>query len=105
MTHRKRYALVGAGGRAATFIAALVGDQREYGELVGICDPSLTRMAYHNASLVEPKGLPPIPTYTPDAFDRMIAERKPDVVMVTTPDFLHHEYTIRAMRAGCDVIC
>ena len=105
MNNRKRYALVGAGGRASTFIAALVGDQPHYGEMVAVCDPSPTRMAYHNRTLVESRGLPAIPTYTPDAFDRMLAETRPEVVMVTTPDYLHHEYTIRAMRAGCDVIC
>jgi predicted dehydrogenase len=34
----------------------------------------------------------------------MIAEQHPDKVIVTTPDYLHHEYIIAAMRAGCDVM-
>jgi predicted dehydrogenase len=43
------------------------------------------------------------PTYTD--FDRMIRETKPETVIVTTPDYLHAPYAIRAMELGCDVIC
>ena len=34
----------------------------------------------------------------------MIAETKPDVVIVTTVDGFHHDYIVRAMELGCDVI-
>ena len=34
----------------------------------------------------------------------MIAEQKPDYVIVTTMDRTHHQYIIRAMELGCDVI-
>ena len=37
-------------------------------------------------------------------FDRMLAEARPDTVIVTTVDRYHHEYIIRALEAGCDVI-
>jgi predicted dehydrogenase len=42
--------------------------------------------------------------YPADAFDRMIAERRPDTIIVTTPDFLHDRYIVGALRAGRDVI-
>jgi predicted dehydrogenase len=45
-----------------------------------------------------------IPGYDPADFDRMIAECKPDVVIVTTKDSTHDEYICRAMELGCDVI-
>jgi predicted dehydrogenase len=34
----------------------------------------------------------------------MIAETKPDTVIVTTVDSTHDQYVIRAMELGCDVI-
>ena len=34
----------------------------------------------------------------------MIAETKPDVVIVTTMDATHHQYICRAMELGCDAI-
>ena len=34
----------------------------------------------------------------------MIAETKPDVVIVTTVDSTHADYICRAMELGCDVI-
>ena len=34
----------------------------------------------------------------------MITETNPDVVIVTTIDATHHQYIIRAMELGCDVI-
>ncbi len=39
-----------------------------------------------------------------EEFDRMIAEQKPDIVIVTTVDGYHHLYIIRGMELGCDVI-
>ncbi len=104
MTARKRYALVGAGGRAKMFINAIAGEYRDYAELVGLCDISRVRMAWHNRQLSADFGVPPRPTYHADDFDRMIAETRPDVVIVTTMDCTHHIYIARAMELGCDVI-
>lgn len=41
---RKRYALVGTGGRAKMFIDAIVSTYRENAVMVGLCD--LSRTAY-----------------------------------------------------------
>ena len=49
-------------------------------------------------------GVEPRPTYLADAFDRMVAETRPDTVIVTTVDATHHRYITRAMELGCDVI-
>jgi len=37
-------------------------------------------------------------------FDRMLAEHRPDAVIVTVPDYRHHEHIEAALRAGCDAI-
>ncbi len=101
---RKRYALVGTGGRAQMFIDAISRDYAEWNELVALCDVSQTRMDFHNTRLADLHDAPPLPTYHADNFDRMVAETKPDVVIVTSMDSTHHIYICRAMELGCDAI-
>lgn len=104
MAQRKRYALIGTGGRAEFFWGALVKDFRETSELVAFCDINSIRMDYSNKLLQEKYNHPPVPAYTADRFDDMIRETKPDYIIVTTIDRTHHTYIIRAMELGCDVI-
>jgi predicted dehydrogenase len=103
MPERKRYALVGTGGRAAFFYKAIVENFKETSDLVAFCDINQTRMDYAN-SQIAPFGVGPLPTYKSEDFERMIEEVKPDIVIVTTVDRTHHKYIIRAMELGCDVI-
>ncbi|MBN1642011.1 MAG: Gfo/Idh/MocA family oxidoreductase [Anaerolineae bacterium] len=100
----KRYAIVGTGGRSRMYYHALASRYADTSDLVALCDINQTRMDYVNRALSEAYGTAPIPTYKPDRFDQMIAERKPDVVIVTSIDRTHHRYITRAMRLGCDVI-
>ena len=37
-------------------------------------------------------------------FDEMINDGKPDLVIVTTTDSTHHEYIVRGLELGCDVL-
>jgi predicted dehydrogenase len=101
---KKRYVLVGTGGRAISFIEPLVTRYRESGELLALCDMSATRMAHYNALLTGTLGGHALPTYAADHFDAMLRDQRPDVVIVTSKDSTHHDYIIRALRAGCDVI-
>lgn len=100
----KRYAIVGTGGRAKMFVDALSGPYAENNELVALCDLSQVRMAWYNQHIAEDFGAAPLPTYHADDFDRMVAETKPDTVIVTSMDATHHKYIIRAMELGCDAI-
>ena len=104
MNHRKRYAIVGTGARAGMFFEALTTTYREVAELVAFCDLSQTRMDWYNRRLAAMDGLTPRPTYHTDQFEQMIAETKPDTVIVATIDSTHHLYITRAMALGCDVI-
>jgi predicted dehydrogenase len=104
MSGRRRFAIVGTGSRAGMFVDATTVTYRETAELVGLCDLSQTRMDWHNRRLETVAGTTPRPTYLADAFDRMIAETRPDTVIVTTVDATHHRYIVRAMELGCDVI-
>lgn len=44
-----------------------------------------------------------IPVYTD--IEKMISEVRPDIVDIATPTYTHKELAIRAMEAGCHVIC
>lgn len=40
-----------------------------------------------------------------DDFDKMLAEARLDAVSVTLPTYLHHEYVLKALSAGVNVLC
>jgi predicted dehydrogenase len=86
------------------FIDAIAVTYQETTELVGLCDVSQARMDWYNRRLATMAGVGPRPTYLADSFDRMIADTRPDTVIVTTVDATHHLYITRAMELGCDVI-
>ncbi len=104
MSQCKRYAIVGIGARAGMFVEALTTTYPDVAELVAFCDLSQTRMDWYNRRLRATSGLAPRPTYHADQFDQMIAETKPDTVIVATIDSTHHLYITIAMALGCDVI-
>jgi predicted dehydrogenase len=101
---KTRYALVGTGGRAPMFLDPIADTYRATNELVGLCDLSATRVAFHQQRLALAYGITPPPAYAAADFDRMINETRPDTVIVCTPDYTHHDYIVRALDAGCDVI-
>lgn len=61
-------------------------------------------MSYHQQRLMRDYGYHEVPLFHVDDFDRMVQEARPDVVLVCTVDATHHEYIIRALHAGCDVV-
>lgn len=99
----KKYAIVGTGSRSAMFYEAIAKDYKETCSVVGLCDLSETRMRYTNKMLTE-LGHKEVPMYGYLAFEQMIDETRPDVVIVTSTDRTHHDFIVRAMEKGCDVI-
>ncbi|MFC5469886.1 Gfo/Idh/MocA family protein [Cohnella suwonensis] len=94
---RTKYAIVGAGHRGLHMFALPIARQfGEVAELTGIYDVNPVRARY----MSEACGNAPV--Y--DDFDRMLINSGVDTVIVTTIDYYHDEYIIRALRAGCDVI-
>ena len=87
------------------YVDAIVDTYKDRSELVGLCDLSTVRMEYHNRRIQEKWSAAPVPSYKAADFDKMIQEQRPDTVIVTTMDSVHHDYIIRAMEAGCDAIC
>ena len=97
----KKYALCGASGRGFSMYAkGITTGFSDVAHLAGIFDINPMRAAYVRDSVDESRR---IPVYTD--FDRMICETAPDTVIVATMDSVHHEYVVRALDLGCDVIC
>lgn len=100
---RRRYAIVGLGSRHELYQDGIEKTHGRWAELIGLCDSNpgrveLARRRSAQNGAVVPAG------YAAADFGQMLRERQPDVVIVTTVDAAHHEYLIRAMEAGCDVI-
>jgi predicted dehydrogenase len=85
------------------FSRALSETFRATSELVGLCDCNPVRLAVAADQVAGQTGNG-IATYRADEFERMIAEQRPGTVVVTVPDAAHHDYIVRAMEAGCDVV-
>lgn len=100
---KKRYALVGVGGRSGMYRQAILKDYAAHHEMVGFCDLNLGRLKLAQSKAQKMAGVT-VPIYEAKDFDRMIGEQKPDIVIVTTKDATHNQYIIRAMELGCDVI-
>ena len=101
---KKRFVQVGTGGRARMYYEAIATTFRDNAEMAAICDLSPTRMNYANKLLTEEYGAFPAKTYYYTDFDKMLDELRPDTVIVTSVDRTHHDYIIRSMEKGCDVI-
>ncbi|KAK4663890.1 uncharacterized protein QC763_501890 [Podospora pseudopauciseta] len=100
---KKRYALVGTGGRSYFFYSAIATTYSSTSCIVGFCDTNQTRLNYALSRLTS-LGHPPVPLYLASDYDRLITETKPDEVIVTTVDRTHHIYIIRALQLGCNVV-
>jgi predicted dehydrogenase len=90
--------LVGTGVRGTSFWGkTLVQDFPDMIEFVGLCDINPGRLEYARGYMgVE------CPTFTD--FEKMVHETKPDLVIVTTMDATHHEFIIKGLDMGCDVL-
>ena len=100
---KKRYVIVGTGGRSRMYQDAIQKEYANVCELVGLCDINAGRLKLARKRSVDNTGRK-VPIYGADDFDKMITETRPDVVIVTTVDGFHHVYLIRGMELGCNVI-
>jgi predicted dehydrogenase len=96
-----RAAVVGTGHRAQLFTRGLA--ERPGHVVAALCDPSPTRMAFHNR-LLAATGAPAATLWEPDHFTGMLTEEGIDEVVVTTVDAEHDRYIVPALKAGCRVV-
>ena len=93
-----RIALVGTGIRGTSFWGRrLVEEYPDILEFVGISDINPGRLAYGKEYMKVS-----CPTFT--NFEEMVSQTKPDLIIVTTKDSTHHEFIIKGLDMGCDVL-
>ena len=70
-------------------------------QLVAWSDVNPGRLDVYEREVVE-AGHPAPARYLPDDLKRMIRDERLDRVIITTPDFTHADFVVRALRAGAD---
>ena len=95
---KKKLALVGTGIRGSTFWGKRIVDQySDYVEFVGLCDINPGRVEFVKKYM----GVS-CPTFTD--FDEMMTKVKPDMLIVTTVDATHHEFIVKGIKYGAEVL-
>jgi len=95
---KRKVVLVGTGIRGIGFWGKrLVDEYSDLLEFVGLCDINPGRLEYAQEYMNVK-----CPTYTD--FDKMLDDTKPDLVIVTTMDSTHHEFIIKGLDFGCEVL-
>lgn len=96
--NKLRVALVGTGNRGSSFWGKRLADNySNILEFVGLCDINQGRLEYAKKYI----GLS-CPTFTD--FDEMIKETDPDLILVVTKDSTHHEFIVKGLNYGIDVL-
>lgn len=98
-TNKKlKIALVGTGIRGSTFWGKrLVEQYSDILEFVGLSDINPGRLEFARTYIGAT-----CPVFTD--FEEMVRTTKPDLIIVTTKDSTHHEFIIKGLRMGCDVL-
>ncbi len=97
-TKKLRIVLVGTGIRGTSFWGKrLVEEYADILEFVGLSDINPGRLAFGKKFIGTN-----CPTFTD--FNEMLSKTKPDLVIVTTVDATHHEFIIKGLEFGCDVL-
>lgn len=98
----KTYALVGLGARSAMYQKFFAEQPTESARLLAICDSNEGRLNLAQLPLKAVNSQ--LRGYPAQNFDRMLAEHRPNGVIVVSIDCTHDDYICRALHAGCDVI-
>lgn len=99
---KQRFVQVGLGGRSEMYTDALASTYASDCEIVGVCDLNQGRVD-RCVKRVAKQGVS-VSGCSHNDFERMIAEQRPDCVVVTSMDSTHDHYICRALKLGCDVI-
>ncbi len=98
LAKKKRLVLVGTGIRGSSFWGKrVVGQYSDYVEFVGLCDINPGRLEFVKKYM----GVD-CPTFTD--FDEMMKKTNPDMLIVTTVDATHHEFIVKGLKYGVDVL-
>jgi len=96
--NKLRIALVGTGIRGSTMWGrSLVEEYSDILQFVGLCDINPGRLETASEYIGAD-----CPVFT--NFEEMMEKTKPDTLIVTTVDSTHHEFIVKGMEMGADII-
>jgi predicted dehydrogenase len=99
---KKKYAICGVSNRSLKmFIGPMLSTFSNQAEIVGLLDIDSRRFEVCKSKYPELAG---VPEYGADAFDKMVAQTKPDVIIVTGRDDTHVTYILKALQHDLDVL-
>ena len=100
---KKRYAVCGVSARAIySYVAPMCQKFSHCAELVGLLDIDPLRFKVCKEAVPEAKNAP---EYMAEDFEKMIAETKPDALLVVSMDCTHVKYIVAGLEHDLDVIC
>ena len=97
MADKLQVGIIGAGMIATQAHIPGWKEQAEHAEIVAIADSLGNRAEF----IARREGIP----HAYGDWEKMLRERKPDVVIVATPNSYHKPQTIAALQAGAHVLC
>ena len=83
------------------YLGAMAGPHADVAELVAAGDSNPGRLEW---SLARYPALAGAAKFAPDELAQVIADRRVERVIITTPDFTHAGYIVTALDAGADVV-
>lgn len=96
--NKLKVALVGTGIRGIGFWGKrVVENYPDVIEFVGLCDVNPGRL-----ELAKSEMKIDCPVFAD--FEEMVRTVRPELVIVTTPDSTHHQFIIKGLEMGCDVL-
>src|SRR6185437_15112510 len=95
MTQPLRWGLLGTGNIARQFAASFPTAQRSLLAAVGSRTFQSATTFAQNYKIASAFG----------SYDELLLEKEVDAVYVSLPNSMHHEWTLKALRAGKHVLC
>jgi predicted dehydrogenase len=86
------------------YIRAICGRHSDAATLVGLSDSNPGRVEFYPKLIRELGEASPVPSFEPGELTAFVQHHGIDRVVVTTPDYTHADYIVRALEAGADVV-
>ncbi|MBO5668473.1 MAG: Gfo/Idh/MocA family oxidoreductase [Lentisphaeria bacterium] len=100
---KKRYAVCGVSARAIySYIAPMCQKFSHCAELVGLLDIDPLRFKVCKEAVPEAQN---VPEYMAEDFEKMLAETKPDALLVVSMDCTHVKYIVAGLEHDLEVVC
>jgi len=102
--HRPTIAAIGVGGSRGRYSQGghIARQSSQFGEMLSVCDVDDLHTEEFNAWSQDKLGHK-LNKYRD--YRELLAQEKPDIVTIGTPDHWHVPIAIASLRAGCDVYC